>query len=68
MSETVRVPIQRFYDPSYCGFCVKHESEVFFLVQGPVAAICDECIELSADIIALKRAEASPTRDRSEEK
>lgn len=55
VSETVRAHVQQFYDPAYCGFCAKHEREVFFLVQGPTTAICDECIELSAEIIAKMR-------------
>lgn len=35
----------------YCFFCGKSQRDVRKLVAGPKAIICNECIELSADII-----------------
>jgi ATP-dependent Clp protease ATP-binding subunit ClpX len=40
----------------YCSFCGKEEREVFYLVVGPTAYICDECVILAADVIQLQRA------------
>ena len=35
----------------YCSFCGKSQHEVRKLITGPTVFICDECIELCADII-----------------
>jgi ATP-dependent Clp protease ATP-binding subunit ClpX len=35
----------------YCGFCGKSQHEVRKLIAGPSVLICDECVELSMDII-----------------
>ena len=35
----------------YCHFCGKSQKEVSKLIAGPMVYICDECIELSAQII-----------------
>jgi ATP-dependent Clp protease ATP-binding subunit ClpX len=35
-----------------CSFCGKSERQVEQLVRGPDAYICDECIDLSREIIA----------------
>ena len=34
----------------YCSFCGKSQHEVKKLIAGPTVFICDECIELCADI------------------
>ena len=35
----------------HCSFCGKSQHEVKKLIAGPTVFICDECIELCADII-----------------
>ena len=35
----------------HCSFCGKSQHEVEKLVCGPTVFICDECVELCADII-----------------
>ncbi len=35
----------------YCSFCGKHQDEVKKLVAGPGVYICDECVELCAEIL-----------------
>ena len=35
----------------YCSFCGKSQQEVRKLIAGPSVFICDECVELCADII-----------------
>ena len=44
----------------YCSFCNKSQHEVKRLIQGPQVCICDECIELCADIV--KEEGSEPTR------
>ena len=34
----------------YCSFCGKSQHEVRKLIAGPTVFICDECVELCADI------------------
>ena len=36
---------------SYCSFCGKSQHEVLKLIAGPKVCICDECIDLSVEII-----------------
>lgn len=43
-----------------CNFCDKDQREVKRLVAGPSAHICDECIELAAEIV-----EEEAVKDRS---
>ncbi len=35
----------------YCSFCGKSQHEVEKLIAGPTVVICDECVELCADIV-----------------
>src|SRR5258705_7123107 len=35
----------------YCSFCGKNQHQVRKLIAGPTVFICDECVELSKDII-----------------
>ena len=35
----------------WCSFCCKHKDEVEKLVDGPQAAICNECVHLLADMM-----------------
>ena len=37
-----------------CTFCGKHRNEVRKLINGPNAAICDECVELCVDILRVE--------------
>jgi len=37
-----------------CSFCGKSQEEVKKLIAGPAVYICDECIELCADIMAVR--------------
>ncbi|GBQ04649.1 ATP-dependent Clp protease ATP-binding subunit ClpX [Saccharibacter floricola] len=39
----------------YCSFCGKSKREVKKLIAGPTVFICDECVELSMDIIREER-------------
>lgn len=39
-----------------CSFCAKGRMEVEFMLAGPTVYICDECVALSADVIATERA------------
>ena len=41
-----------------CSFCLKPNSEVGTLVAGPGVYICNECVELCAQVIAGKPASA----------
>lgn len=43
----------------YCSFCGKSQHEVAQLISGALAYICDECVALSAEIIAQKAGGAS---------
>ena len=36
---------------AYCSFCGKSQDEVFKMIAGPSAFICDECVELCDEII-----------------
>ncbi len=45
-----------------CSFCGKNQREVKTLIAGPTVYICDECIELSNDIIAEEGQKDSPAR------
>ena len=35
----------------YCSFCGKSQDEVACLIAGPTVFICDECVDLCADIL-----------------
>lgn len=43
----------------YCSFCKKHHSEVLWVVAGHGVFICDNCIDLCADILKEKREAAT---------
>ena len=44
----------------HCSFCGKSNKDVAFLIAAPDVFICDECVDLCADIIAEKREESHP--------
>lgn len=39
----------------YCSFCGKNQDECDFIVAGPSVAICEECIDLCADQLAVHK-------------
>jgi ATP-dependent protease Clp ATPase subunit len=39
----------------YCSFCGKSQHEVFKLIAGPTAFICDECVELCRHLVSRDR-------------
>lgn len=41
-------------EPLRCSFCSKTQFEVSKLIAGPLVFICDECVDLCADILAAK--------------
>jgi len=41
----------------FCSFCGKSQHELFVLITGPTCAICDECVELCAEIVIGERNE-----------
>lgn len=50
--EGVRAASQPFTAQLKCSFCGKSNTEVKKLIAGPTTYICNECIELCAEIIA----------------
>ncbi|OAN71114.1 hypothetical protein A8B82_21210 [Sulfitobacter sp. EhC04] len=38
--------------PLRCSFCAKAQHDVKKLIAGPTVFICDECVDLCADIVA----------------
>ena len=47
---------KRFPTTYYCTFCGKSQHEVQQLIAGPgTAFICDECVDICADIVRKKR-------------
>ena len=43
-------------EPYYCTFCAKSQHDVRQLIAGPgTVFICDECVEICADIVREKR-------------
>ncbi len=39
----------------YCSFCGKSQEEVRKVIAGPDVYICDECVEMCADVIDKER-------------
>jgi ATP-dependent Clp protease ATP-binding subunit ClpX len=44
-----------------CSFCGRSELEVRFLIAGADVFICDDCVDLCADIIAERKTTAPAT-------
>ncbi len=44
-----------------CSFCLKAHTEVGTLVAGPGVYICDECVDLSSQLVASKPKSGKPT-------
>lgn len=48
----------------YCSFCGKSQHEVRQLIAAPAVFICDECVELCADLVMkCRREDAARSRD-----
>ena len=52
----------------YCGFCGKHEKEIFRLIDGPTVAICNECIVLMYGMLGLPSQRGAITLDEFKKK
>ncbi len=44
--------------PLTCSFCGKHQRQVKKLIAGPDVYICNECVDLCVQIIAMERPKA----------
>lgn len=44
-----------------CSFCGKSQKQVFQLISGPNAYICDECVELCSEIVSERREKENAT-------
>ena len=42
-------------EPPRCSFCGKSQDDVYVLIAGPAVFICDECVDLSNDILMEKQ-------------
>ncbi len=51
--------MSNFSESTQCSFCAKRPDEVKKLIAGPRVFICDECIGLCNDILALEFADLS---------
>ncbi len=54
MGENILKPVTTKH-ALYCSFCGKSQYEVDALVAGPLVYICNECVDLCADIITEHR-------------
>jgi len=50
-----RAAITRNCGALTCSFCGKHQRQVDKLISGPGVYICNECVDLCAEIIAEER-------------
>lgn len=46
-----------------CSFCGKSQKQVFQLISGPNAYICDECVALCSEIVAERRAKDAESEE-----
>ena len=53
------------HDNLFCSFCGKNQREVKKLIAGPAVYICDECIQLCAEIIGEENEEDENTQEQS---
>ena len=44
----------------HCSFCRKPVGRCAYVIAGPGVDICDECVDMCAEIITHKRAENTP--------
>ncbi|HNB23306.1 MAG TPA: ClpX C4-type zinc finger protein [Candidatus Melainabacteria bacterium] len=48
--------VEKAHSPKTCSFCNKGREEVFKIVAGPAAMICDECVAFCQDLVAEENA------------
>ncbi len=53
------------HDNLFCSFCGKNQKEVKKLIAGPAVYICDECIQLCAEIIGEENEEDENVHEQS---
>ncbi len=53
------------HDNLFCSFCGKNQREVKKLIAGPAVYICDECIQLCAEIIGEENGENENIQEQS---
>lgn len=51
-ARSVAMRLQREEEEDSCNFCCKRPRQVRFLVEGANARVCDECLDLCAEILA----------------
>ncbi|MFI5296508.1 MAG: ClpX C4-type zinc finger protein [Polyangiales bacterium] len=62
LAHAFKAPLQRIA-PNACSFCGKLETDVNRLIQGPGVNICDECVGLCVDILAVPRSDTVITNE-----
>lgn len=45
MTDLTSIPQKKPVALIHCSFCGKNQKEITMLIAGPVAFICDECVE-----------------------
>jgi hypothetical protein len=58
-NEGIQITDEKTSDPS-CSFCGKSQSEVLQLIAGARVFICNECVQLSVQLISLQHPEWLP--------
>ena len=64
----VEIPGANVSDILRCSFCNKTQDDVRQLIAGPVAFICDECVEVCVEVIANSRIEERDAGSAPDEK
>ena len=54
---TITTQLRHSGEIRVCSFCGKDEGEVLRLIEGPGVAICDECVDVCAEIVGRARAD-----------
>ena len=54
--------------PAYCGFCLKRNDNVKYMIVGLTANICNECLDLCVDMINEKLNRVTDPADNPEPK
>ena len=45
------------HSKDYCGFCGLDRQNVLVLIEGPCVCVCNECVELLAEMVEQKKKE-----------
>jgi ATP-dependent protease Clp ATPase subunit len=51
-----------------CSFCEKHKTKVKFLIKGPSAYICDECVLVCVEVLEHEASEISKKAEAEKKK